>query len=126
MTTTRSANFIFLHPDDNVAVAARTVPAGTQFEAFGEKLLTTEKIDLGHKVATRRIVRGTPVKKFGQTIGFASCDIQPGGWVHTHNVEIGPLSLDYAYASDVPPDPTPITGRTFMGYRRPDGRAAPR
>ncbi|MBI5757714.1 MAG: altronate dehydratase [Planctomycetales bacterium] len=126
MTTTRSANFIFLHTDDNVAVAARTVPAGTQFEAFGEKLLTTEKIDQGHKVATRRIVRGAPVKKFGQTIGFASCDIQPGCWVHTHNVEIGPLSLDYAYASDVPPDPTPITGRMFMGYRRPDGRAATR
>jgi altronate hydrolase len=126
MTTTRSANFIFLHSDDNVAVAARTVPVATQFEACGERHVTTERIDQGHKVATRRIVRGSPVKKFGQTIGFASCDISPGCWVHTHNVEIGPLSLDYAYASDVPPDPTPITGRTFMGYRRPDGRAATR
>lgn len=126
MTSTRSANFIFLHPDDNVAVATRTVPPRTQFEAFSERHVTADKIEQGHKVATRRIVRGAPVKKFGQTIGFASCDIQPGSWVHTHNVEMGPLSLDYAYASDVPPDPTPITGRTFMGYRRPDGRAATR
>jgi altronate hydrolase len=126
MTSTRSANFIFLHPDDNVAVAARTVPAQTAFEAVGGRIVTTDEIPQGHKVATRPIARGLPVKKFGQTIGFASTDIQPGNWVHTHNVEIGPLQLDYAFAADVPPDPEPITGRTFMGYRRPDGRAATR
>src|SRR5207244_13239833 len=66
---------------------------------------SSDLIDMGHKMATRAIRRGSPVKKFGQTIGFATCDIAPGCWVHTHNVEIGPLSLDYAYASDVPPDP---------------------
>ncbi len=80
----------------------------------------------GTNSATRFIPRGSPVKKFGQTIGFASCDIAPGSWVHTHNVEVGPLSLDYAYASEIPPDPEPITGRTFPGYRRHDGRAATR
>ena len=39
---------------------------------------------------------------------------------------MGELHLDYAYASAVPPDPEPITGRTFLGYRRKDGRAATR
>jgi altronate hydrolase len=122
----RSSPVIFLNPDDNIAVAARNVPAGARVEFNGQSVTAREGVDLGHKLATRLIARGSPVKKFGQTIGFATCDITPGSWVHTHNVEAGPLSLDYAYASETPPDPEPMTGRTFQGYRRHDGRAATR
>ena len=126
MASGNGRTFVCLHPDDNIVVASRNLPAGTEFGSNGTAVRAAEAIDLGHKMATRRISRGSPVKKFGQTIGFATCDISPGSWVHTHNVEMGALSLDYAYASEVPPDPAPITGRTFMGYRRPDGRAATR
>src|SRR5258708_18084984 len=122
----RSSPIICLHPDDNIVVAARNVPAESVVEVNGQPVTAREAVDLGHKLATRFIPRGSPVKKFGQTIGFASCDIVPGSWVHTHNVEVGPLSLDYAFASEVPPDPQPIAGRTFRGYRRHDGRAATR
>src|SRR5258708_29624015 len=122
----RSSPVISLHPDDNVVVAARNVPSGSVVEVNGQSVTVREGVDLGHKLATRLIPRGTPVKKFGQTIGFATGDIVPGSWVHTHNVEAGPLSLDYAYASEIPEDPEPITGRTFQGYRRHDGRAATR
>jgi altronate hydrolase len=118
--------FVSLHADDNIVVAARNAPAGTALPVNGRVILAQQPIDLGHKMATRAIAKGAPVKKFGQTIGFASTDIAPGTWVHSHNVEIGALSLDYAYASAIPPDPQPIAGRTFQGYRRPDGRAATR
>lgn len=117
---------IFLHPDDNIAVAARTVTKGDTVTAGGQTVIAREQIDLGHKIATKPIAKGQPVRKFGQVIGFASTDVTPGAWVHTHNVEVGALSLDYAISSAIPPDPTPITGRTFQGYRRPDGRAATR
>lgn len=126
MATATLNPVICLHSDDNIAVARRQIPAGSELDAMGRNVTSRETIDMGHKVATRAITRGAPVKKFGQTIGFASCDIAAGMWVHTHNVEAGPLSLDYAYASEVPPEPEPITGRTFMGYRRHDGRAATR
>lgn len=126
MATATLSPVICLHSDDNIAVARRTIPAGSEMEATGRTVTARETIDMGHKVATRAIPRGSPVKKFGQTIGFASCDIAAGTWVHTHNVEAGPLSLDYAYASEIPADPKPVTGRTFMGYRRHDGRAATR
>jgi altronate hydrolase len=122
----RSSPVIALHPDDNIVVAARNVPAGCAVAVNGQSVTAREGVELGHKLATRLIPRGAPVKKFGQTIGFASCDIVPGSWVHTHNVEVGPLSLDYAYASEIPPEPRPITGRTFPGYRRHDGRAGTR
>jgi altronate hydrolase len=72
------------------------------------------------------IKTGQPVRKFGQMIGFATMDITPGQWVHLHNLGVGELHLDYAYATEIPPDPEPITGRTFQGYRRKDGRSATR
>ncbi len=126
MATVVTSRFVLLNPDDNVAVAARAVPAGADADVGGQRLITREPIDLGHKIAAKLISRGTPVRKFGQTIGFAACDIAPGAWVHTHNVEVGPLSLDYAFCAETPPDPEPLSGRTFMGYRRADGRAATR
>lgn len=126
MSSLLSPSIVCLHPDDNVVVATRTLPTGTEFEAHQQQVQVRDTIELGHKVATRVIPRGAPIRKFGQTIGFASTDIAPGQWVHTHNVEVGPLSLDYAIASEVPPDPQPISGRTFQGYRRADGRAATR
>ncbi|MSR57485.1 MAG: altronate dehydratase [Planctomycetaceae bacterium] len=118
--------FINLHVDDNIVVAARNAAEGTSFHVNGHAVTAQQPIDLGHKMAIRAIARGAPVKKFGQTIGFASTDIAPGMWVHTHNVEVGALSLDYAFSSEIPPDPQPIMGRTFQGYRRHDGRSGTR
>ena len=124
MTT---ASFIRLHPDDNIAVAARSVPRGSAvLLAAAGPLTTGEDIEMGHKVALRTIEPGQPIRKFGQTIGFAKSLVPAGSWVHVHNVTAGELSLDYAFCSEIPAAPAPIEGRTFLGFRRPDGRAATR
>jgi altronate hydrolase len=123
MTT---APFVRLHPEDNTAVAARRVPEGTKFSFGGVEITARENVDMGHKIALRPIEVGQPIKKFGQTIGFASTNIAAGGWVHVHNVSAGELTLDYAFCSEIPEPPTPVEGRTFMGFRRPDGRSATR
>ncbi|NOX54415.1 MAG: altronate dehydratase [Planctomycetes bacterium] len=123
-----SQYFLRLHPQDNVAVARKDVPAGTAVwrDASAAPVVTYEPIRFGHKVALQAIASGARVIKYGQTIGFATQDIAPGQWVHTHNVEPGELKLDYAFATEVPPAPEPLRGRTFLGYRRADGRAATR
>jgi altronate hydrolase len=117
-----------LHPDDNVGVATRGISAGASIDlpSGAPGLVASERIEMGHKVALQPIPSGAPIRKYGQTIGYATSKIEPGAWIHTHNVEPGSLSLDYAIASEVPPEPAPLTGRTFLGYRRPDGRAATR
>ncbi len=127
-TAVATSAVLRLHPDDNVGVATRGIPAGDAVEVTGggAAVVAREQIEMGHKIALARIACGTPIRKYGQTIGFATADIERGEWVHTHNVEPGALCLDYAISSDVPPDPPPIRGRTFLGYRRPDGRAATR
>jgi altronate hydrolase len=118
---------ISLHPEDNIAVAARGLAAGNTCPlTTGGEIVTREPIELGHKVAVRPIAAGAPIRKFGQTIGFARTDIAVGEWVHVHNVDAGELHLDYAFSTEVPAAPAPIAGRTFQGYRRPDGRAATR
>ena len=115
--------FVRLHADDNIAVAARQVPIGTAFRFEGsDEIFSREAIDMGHKIAIRSIETGKPIKKFGQTIGYALQSIPAGTWVHVHNVTAGTLSLDYAFCSEVPPEPTPIHGRTFQGYRRANGK----
>ncbi|MGQ0633773.1 MAG: UxaA family hydrolase [Planctomycetaceae bacterium] len=118
--------FVNLHPADNIVVASRNALVGATVRLNGHTIAATQAIDLGHKMAVTAIPRGEPVRKFGQTIGFASTDIAPGSWVHTHNVDVGPLNLDYSSATQIPPDPPRQSGRTFQGFRRADGRAATR
>ena len=118
-----AAPFVRLHLNDNIAVAARHVPLGTSFRFDGtNEFFAREAIDMGHKISLQKIEAGHPIKKFGQTIGFASQTIPAGTWVHVHNVTAGNLSLDYAFCSEIPPEPTLIEGRTFQGYRRQNGK----
>ena len=83
-------------------------------------------VPLGHKIASSTISAGSPVHKFGQLIGFATADIAPGDWVHLHNLANVDPDLEYEKSTAIPPPPEAITGRTFDGFRRIDGRAGTR
>ena len=115
-----------LHPADNVITAKETLAEATALA--GEEMATRQEIPVGHKVATRAIPAGEPVRKYNQIIGFASCDIAAGSHVHTHNVEVHAFDRDYAYGEDSrPTDMVPEAERaTFQGIVREDGRIATR
>ncbi len=117
---------IQLHPQDNIAVAVRDLPKGESFSTNGDTLFARDLVQMAHKIAIRPIAPGEAILKYGYPIGYASCTIEPGQWVHSHNVTLGQRSSDHAPSSAVPPPPTPITDRTFMGYRRAGGRAGTR
>lgn len=117
---------IHLHSADNLAVATRLLEAGETVEVAGKKLRISEAIRLGHKFAVTPIARGERVRKYGQTIGFATQAIEPGEWIHTHNCAAGEFARDYAFASETPPEPAPLAGYSFQGYRRADGRVGTR
>jgi altronate hydrolase len=111
-----------LRPEDNVAVAARTLAAGSEVRLDGLAVTLADRVAAGHKVALRPIAAGEAVRKYGQVIGFASRDIPAGSHVHVHNVTAGSFERDYAFGQDVPPPPPRAEPRTWMGYERGDGR----
>ena len=114
---------IQIHPKDNVLVSLLPIEKGET--VMGVK--AAENIPSGHKMALSDISKGENIIKYGFPIGHASCDIKRGDWVHTHNVTTN-LSgeAEYRYQpSEASPLPK-MEKRTFMGYLRPDGRAAVR
>jgi len=120
------SDIVYLHRADNICVAARNLKRGESITAGQHSIETREDVRMGHKIALSQIAAGEAVRKYGQTIGFATQPIEPGQVVHSHNLEAGRFDRDYAFCTDVPPDPQPISGRTFNGYRREDGRAGTR
>ncbi len=113
---------VHLRPEDNVAVAARTLAAGTSFQHNDAVIALTQRIGLGHKIALCRIQKGEAITKYGQIIGFARADIEPGEWVHVHNVSADAFERDYAFCRDCPLPPPRTEPRYWMGYDRGDGR----
>ena len=117
---------IRIHPDDNVAVALEDIRKGETLTLDAVSVTAIEDIARGHKIALREIKEGEPVVKYGNPIGLAKADIPAGAWAHVHNVRTGlSESADYIYDHKVYAQPN-VSPRTFMGYRREDGRAAVR
>ena len=116
---------VHLRPDDNIAVARKTIPADTSLTFDGGTVAVPAAIKLGHKFAVTPIKEGDPVRKYGQIIGFAERPIAVGEHVHVHNVTAGKFERDYAYGADRPaPLPPPAEWRTFLGYDRGPDRPA--
>ena len=113
--------FIRLHPQDDVLIARNQLVGGTTAESVVVKGL----IPPGHKVATRAIAVGEPVRRYNQIIGFASKPIAAGEHVHTHNLVMGDFERDYAFGVDIKPQPARRQA-TFQGIVRADGRVATR
>ena len=119
---------IRLHPHDNVAVALQELFPGGRIVIADITIDVRERIPVGHKVALTVIEAGAAVIRYGFPIGSALEDIQPGGWVHSHNLGIQDFSRDFAATQVSTQDVQAITQMPdhFWGYERPDGRVGTR
>lgn len=111
-----------INAKDNVAVALQDLKAGQTVEIDGRKLTVRSDVTAGHKIALQEIKQGERILKYGFPIGSASENIPEGSWVHTHNTQTGLGDLlDYSYEPDFKPL-KPVQSKTFLGYRRKDGK----
>lgn len=119
---------IQLHPSDDVAIALVPLGPGQRLSLGQHTLQTGAAITAGHKVALRSIELGQPVRRYGQIIGFATRPIAPGDHVHSHNLAVAEMSLEYSIGTDLRPIHylPESERRTFMGYKREQGRAGTR
>lgn len=79
-----------LHPDDNCVVSLTDIRRGDQVCYEGGTLVAGADIDIGHKISISPLRTGEKVRKYGASIGSATCAIEPGDHIHTHN-----LTSDY-------------------------------
>lgn len=121
--------YLKIHESDNVIVALKTLPAGTQVVVGDTTVEAVQEIPAGHKMAIRDIKAGSEVTKYGFRIGNAKEDIPAGTWIHTHNLKtaLGDL-LEYEYhpieaaAQEKDSEGT----KTFKGFVRKDGKVGVR
>lgn len=87
---------LLLSTADNVATAIDNLDAGRTVsladhpgaeELDDRTIALAGDVPFGHKFALVPIANGEAVTKYGETIGHATDDIEPGEWVHTHNCE---------------------------------------
>jgi altronate hydrolase len=116
---TRSSLTIRLHPADDVVIARQQLVGGTKL--LDENVTIAGLVPPGHKVASRAIAVGDPVRRYNQIIGFASRAIAPGEHVHLHNLAMGAFDRDYAIGVDAKPTAYFRPAATFQGIVRRDG-----
>ena len=121
-----------VHPDDDVAVLVRALPAGTEVEVEGARVVLREDVPAGHKVALRDLAAGEPVTKYGMPIGATTEAVAAGSWIHSHNLKTrleGTLEYQWnggAARASAPRSGAPRAALTFDGYRRENGRVGTR
>lgn len=120
---------IIVDPGDNVAVVKQPVEPGLTVRLpDGREVVLRGPVSPGHRFATRSIPSGTFVLQYGQPIG-TSRGIEEGDAIAAAN-----MSNDVPVVRDLPSDlatPPPAylpeaERRTFLGYRRADGRVGTR
>ena len=115
---------IRLNAADDVVIACRDLEPGTV--VLAEKVSCVERIPAGHKIATRAVAIGEPVRRYNQIIGFATKPISAGQHVHVHNLEVHAFARDYAFSAGYQPTEYVAQPATFQGIVRADGRVATR
>lgn len=122
-----SASAILLNASDNVAVARVSLPSGHVIEVRGHTVTTRSSIPAGHKLALRHIASGEPVLRYGNVIGFATRPIEPGEHIHVHNLGYKELDASEVVPAELPARKGAHTNpRTFLGFKRADGRVGTR
>ena len=91
-------------------------------------LTIRERIPQSHKVALARIGAGEPVMRYGQGIGLANRNIEPGMWVRDEmlNLPPPPPLEEMLLATAVPPPAERLDGYTFEGFHNADGSVGTR
>lgn len=109
-----------IHPNDNVWVALRDLPVGVRLPDGTEVL---EAIPPKHKIMASDVHAGGAIVMYGVKVGEATHQLARGTLLRVNDVRHAVSALGhrepYVWR---PPDVSRWRDRTFLGYRRSDGR----
>jgi altronate hydrolase len=126
MTGPEPPDALKVHPHDDVLVALRDLQPGEPLRWHEEAIIARSRIPRGHKIAARPIEAGAAIRKYGSPIGLATCHIPAGEHVHTHNLVTALTAVTRCSYTPAAAPPAAANTRTFLGYRRSDGRVGTR
>ncbi len=130
-------------PGDNVAIATRALPAGTQIDYNGRTLTLDYTAMEGHRFAVAPIAEGAALLSWGLPFGLATRPIAPGEYVRNAEMldalsvraldfdlpaepnfadHVKPYILDTATFEPSAPTPRHTQDQQFEGYARPAAR----
>jgi altronate hydrolase len=122
----RLARAVRVRPSDDVAVAVDPLEPADVITVGDDSVKIREPIPAGHKIALRALAAGDVVHKYGWAIGRLTAAVQPGDWIHSHNLKTQlEGTLDYTYEPTPRASALPAT-RTWEGFKRADGRVGTR
>ncbi|MDB6139429.1 MAG: Altronate dehydratase, partial [Verrucomicrobiaceae bacterium] len=114
-----------VHPQDDAIVALRPLAAGSSASVDQHTWTLTDTIPAKQKFAARDFAVGDRITMYGVTVGRATKVIKAGGLLSQGNVAhdtdaFAGKQRDYVWT---PPDVSKWAGRSFDGFKRPDGPA---
>jgi altronate hydrolase len=114
---------LILNPADDIAVALDDIISGET--PGGLDVPARADVAQGHKIARHAVPEGGIVRRYGQVIGRAKIAIAAGDHVHVQNLAMADDGRETEVGADVHL-PVPLTGATFQGIVRKDGRVGTR
>jgi len=113
--------------NDPVAIAKKEIPAGTQLEIEGRRLVTTTPVRRGHRFALRDVPDGEYITQFGypfaRSKGITQGELLTEGNTLPDIPESNPAAFAPPPLTELKPE---YAAMTFQGYRRPNGSVGTR
>jgi altronate hydrolase len=113
-----------VHADDNVVVALTNLSKGDTVSLDGQEYTIQEDIKAKHKFVATDLQAGDSIIMYGVLVGKAQSPIKKGGLISTANVKHAANDFEISARRNTDwkkPDVSKFSGRTFMGYHRPNG-----
>ena len=119
-------NALCLHDNDNILITLTNISSGTVLNEY--EIKTNSPALPGQKIARFDIKKNAPILKYGTVIGFADSNIKKGQVLTNKNVLFKEFNREHNYSSKYKPTNFIENNlqKTFMGYKRQDGRAGTR
>ena len=109
---------------DNVAISRADLPLGCEFVIGKNRIVLDDAIGRGQRFALTEILSGEVVIQYGVPFG-TSKGIRKGGLIQSKNVAEIPFQWTES-VQPCPPDLKTRSLRTFLGFKRVDGRVGTR
>ncbi|MDA7545520.1 UxaA family hydrolase [Alphaproteobacteria bacterium] len=126
ITDKENAKVIILNEIDNIVIALENMNAGQYLKQFSLKI--DAPILSGQKIAKIDISENSPIYKYGTIIGFADSNILKGQVLTNSNVIFKEFIREHHYCAKYQPTRfvNASSERSFMGFKRDDGRVGTR